>query len=217
MSPISIVVSKSDANAVISGFQRLSKTMARKYMKKAVGNTAKNFIPSLKSITPKHRGGLRSSVAGIVDKPEKKLKGTKFAKFSAVTVYGRLGFRRGKTSSGRSRGGNHSHWLEDGVAERIPKKKTVFRINYAKNRKYRYLKQFVVSSVLFPQTASPKRKYNVYLPKTAPIKGRKFFKKYLAIYGRVMTSRLKRELSRGLKSAIAETSLKSALRAAKRP
>jgi hypothetical protein len=195
---VNITVSGKDAQAVIEGFRQLNFSLQKKYLAKAIKQTADSKLSSLKAGTPRNRGKLANAVGAIVNKPKRKpaknsLQGT--------GVVGRLGYRRGQTATGRALGGNVSHFVESGVKARSPRGRA-FRIEWRYNRKYQYLKPL-------------KRRGSdaVFLEETKPVRGQKYFQKWVRKNRRSLMQKLKNELTANLKSAIAEGQ-KRALRSA---
>lgn len=190
-----ITINKRDARKIIKGFSSISFALQKKYMGYAVKATAKAKAPALKAASPRNRGKLASSVGLDVTKSKKG--GRRKAKLAWAAA--RLGYRIGKTASGRSRGGNHSYFIEEGTAARYPTTTKVFAIPWARNRKYRYL-------------SGLRRRGNpfVNLPYTKPVKGTKFFSKWLRKNQRSMSRILTRELKANLKLAIKEAKSKTA-------
>lgn len=198
---VNITVSGKDAQAVIDGFRQLNFSLQKKYLSKAIKKTAESKLASLKASTPRNKGSLGNSAGAIVNKPRRKpakgsLKGT--------NVIGRLGYRRGTTAKGKARGGNVSHFVESGVKERIPRGRA-FRIEWRYNRKYQYLKPL-----------RRPRSDAVFLEGTRPIKGKKYFEKWLKKNRRSLMQKLKSELGNNLKSAIAEGQQKALRSASKK-
>lgn len=209
---VEIGVSRKDLRAVMDGFHTLNWSVANKHMTKAIKETGSAFVPSLRSVTPRNRGALASAAGNDAKRPKRKVSRHKFEK---TTAWGRLGYKKGKTKGGKQRAGHIAHFLEKGVSARFPRKRA-FRIDWTKNRKYQYLKRFMNSSSEEQPDGSQKQMYLVFLRETKPVKGEGHFRKYLLKNRRPISRKLMRELSRGLKSAIAESSALSMSRSTAR-
>lgn len=207
-----VTVSKGDIKGITEGFQQLAWSLQKKHLARAVKRTALSQKPSLKIVTPRRSGGLKKSVGTIVDKAKKRKKSIKFA---GALVVGRLGFMRGKTKTGETRSGYISHFIEKGVKARKPKKASMFPIEWSENRKYKYLKA-LRRRVLDPATGRRKRAETIFLPDTKPVKGTKFFKKFLRVTRGTMSKKLTDETKKELKAAIAAAKAKAAAAAAKK-
>lgn len=202
---VDINVNKFEAEAVIDGFRELTWAMQKKYLTKAIKRTAESNIASLKAAAPRNKGRLGTSAGVSVSKAKKKGKGNKLA---LAWVHGRIGYRRGKTAKGRYRGGYSAHWVESGVKRRVPKYATLFKIDWPKNRKYRYLKSM--------RRKSADGQDFVFLAKTNPVKGQRFFRKWLNGNRRKIQKRLETDLADYLKDAIREGQQKAQRSALKR-
>jgi len=190
---VAINVNKSEARAVIEGFKELTWAMQKKYLAKAIKRTAESNIASLKAAAPKNKGKLGTSAGVSVSKAKKKGKGGKLA---LAWVHGRIGYRRGKTAKGRYRGGYVSHWVESGVKRRKPRHTSLLKIDWTRNRKYRYLKAM--------RRKTDDGQDFVFLGETKPVKGQRFFKKWLNANRRKIQKRLETDLADYLQDAIRE-------------
>jgi len=202
---INITINKSEADAIIAGFAQLTWAMQKKYLAKAITRTADSKIASLKAAAPRNKGKLGTSAGASVSKAKKKGKGGKLA---LAWVSGRIGYRRGKTPKGRYRGGYVSHWVESGVKRRKPKYSSLLKIDWTRNRKYRYLKRMRIKSADGQDF--------VFLSGTKPVKGQRFFKKWLNANRRQMMKKLETDLKYFLQDAISEGREKAKRSALKR-
>jgi hypothetical protein len=204
---ISITISGADIQNVMAGFRKLNWAVQRKYLDRSVKETIAPAVPELRAIAPKNKGRLSRAAGFVVNKMKKR--GSR-KRMVPTKVFGRLGFKYGKTAKGRSRGGYAAHWIEQGVAKRVPKRAKTFAIPWAKNRKYKYLKPLQRSVLVRNQEAGGEKKTNlVFLPETKPIKGRHFFERWVRINNRIFLATLKGKLKSNLRKAIAESRVKA--------
>lgn len=202
---VDINVNKFEAEAVIEGFKELTWAMQKKYLAKAIKRTAESQIASLKAAAPRNKGKLGTSAGVSVSKAKKKGRGGKLA---LAWVHGRIGYRRGKTAKGRYRGGYVSHWVESGVKRRRAKYSSLMKVDWTRNRKYRYLKPM--------RRKSADGQDFVFLGETAPVKGQRFFRKWLNGNRRKIQKKLEADLADYLKDAIREGQQKARRSALKR-
>jgi hypothetical protein len=209
-----ININQREAEAVIDGLRGITWSLQRKYLAKAVGKVGKAKVPSVRAITPKNKGRLLRSAGSIVNKPKRR---SWPSQMTSATVWGRVGYKRGKTKKGRGRGGYVSHFVEKGVKRRVPKRGKAFAIQWSKNRKYQYLKPFLQfekrEEAADGQPARRKRRTHLFLTNTKSVKGQGFFERWLNVHQKSMRFLLELELKRGAAKAISESRLRAKRRA----
>lgn len=187
---IDIVIDKNDIANIAAGFRQFNFGLQKKYLHPAVRDAIKSKVPSLKAATPRRSGGLRASSGYVASKPKSKGNPQKYG----VKVLGRIGYRRGKTAKGTKFKGNHAILVEDGVAAQNGK---VFKIEWAKNRKYQYLKGM----------RARKNPY-VFLAGKRRVSGAKFFASWW--------NRNRKQMMRTLKANMQDALVKTKAEAARR-
>lgn len=109
--------SNRDLDDMIRAYSKLPGSLARKYLKKAVRESIKPFVPALKSATPRSTGNLRRSVTTVVKFGTKVSRGGSEA--FRGTAIGIVGFsRKGKKKNQK---GDHSVLVESGTKPRFRK------------------------------------------------------------------------------------------------
>lgn len=185
---INVVVDRNDVAFVAAKFRQYDFFLQKKYLFPAVRDTIKRTAPTIKNYTPRNKGGLRKSIGYIATRPKKKGDPKKYG----VKVIGRLGFKRGKTPKGNRYKGNAALLVEEGVAAQMPRGKA-FRIEWAKNRKYQYLKGM----------RARKNPY-VFLFVKRRVPGQKFFRSWWKTHKNPLFRLLKKNMQRALVKTKAE-------------
>lgn len=185
---LNVVVDRNDIAFVASKFRQYDFSLQKKYLFPAVRDAIKVTAPTIKNYTPRNRGNLRKSIGYIATNNKKKGNPKKYG----VKVIGRLGFRRGKTPKGNRYKGNAALLVEDGVVAQAPRGRA-FRIEWAKNRKYQYLKGM----------RARKNPY-VFLFAKRKVLGQKFFRTWWKTHKNPLFRLLKKNMQNALIKTRAE-------------
>lgn len=193
---IEFVIDRNDIAEVAKGFRQYELGLQKKYFYPAVRDAIKAKAPSLKGYTPRNKGKLRQAVGFIATKPKRRGNAKKYG----IKVIGRIGYRRGRTISGKGKKGFHALLVSKGVKAQMPRGRA-FRIEWAKNRKYSYLKSI-------RRRGDP----NVFLFHKRKVRGQKFFE----TWWRGNKRPLMRIMKKNIQSALVKTKAEAARRVRQR-